>query len=160
MLHSIKQMIADESEHKQRKMIILDELSFFADSSLLPILAAARSFGYQVILASQSIADLRKVSPEFADALLENCNQYTTLRLNNSEDAETMSAIFGTYDSIETTFKTAHMMLDSAGAGTKKVVREFKVHPDTIKTLPNLRAVYYGKTTGVLQEIKIPFVQV
>ena len=61
------------------------------------------------------------------------------MRLNSAADAETMANIIGTKASVETTHKSAGILLDADGAGTKKVVREYKVSPDIDfwKTLAN-----------------------
>lgn len=143
-IHDICNMIASETEPEQPKRIICDEISCYATEKLLGIYSRARSFGFQVIAATQSIADLEKISPEYASVLLENSGQYLVLQLNDAADAERMAKIIGTFEDIETTHKTEGSALE--GSGTKKVVHAFKVPPDTIKELRPLTAVYYNKS--------------
>lgn len=66
-----------------------------------------------------------------------------------------MANIIGTKASVETTHKSAGILLDADGAGTKKVVQEYKVSPDTIKELPPLHAILYDKQEpGQHQNVK------
>ena len=82
------------------------------------------------------------------------------MRLNSAADAETMANIIGTKASVETTHKSAGILLDADGAGTKKVVREYKVSPDTIKELPPLHAILYDKQEPAnIKMLKVPFVK-
>ena len=56
--------------------------------------------------------------------------------------------------------KSAGILLDADGAGTKKVVREYKVSPDTIKELPPLHAILYDKQEPVdIKMLKVPFIE-
>lgn len=67
--------------------------------------------------------------------------------------------VIGTYVTVETTHKSSGAILDPGGAGTKKLIHEFKVPPDVIKELPSLTAIYYDKQhTDRIQIIKIPFI--
>ena len=125
----------------------------------MPIFAQARSQGYQIIVATQSIADLSAVSETFAERVLENCGQYVVLRLNAAQDAEMMANIIGTAETVETTHKSSGTLLDAGGAGSKKVVREYKVSPDIIKELPPLQAIIYDKQdVEHIKLLEVPFV--
>ena len=153
-------MIATQCPDGWRRLIIMDELGAYATEQLMPIFAQARSQGFQIIVATQSIADLSAVSESFAERVLENCGQYVVMRLNSATDAETMANIIGTKASVETTHKSAGILLDADGAGTKKVVREYKVSPDTIKELPPLHAILYDKQEPAnIKMLKVPFVE-
>ena len=128
--------------------------------ALLPLFSQARSYGYQVIISTQSIADLENISETFAERLLENCGQYLVLQLNSSKDAETMANIIGTRRVIETTRKSSGSMLDSSAAGTKKVVHEYKCPVDDLKELRPLQAIYYNKhTPDIVCKVTIPFIR-
>ena len=57
--------------------------------------------------------------------------------------------------------KSAGILLDADGAGTKKVVREYKVSPDMIKELPPLYAILYDKQEPAnIKMLKVPFVEI
>lgn len=159
-IHDVRHMIATQRPDGWRRVIIMDELGAYATEQLMPIFAQARSQGFQIIVATQSIADLSAVSESFAERVLENCGQYVVMRLNSAADAETMANIIGTKASVETTHKSAGILLDADGAGTKKVVREYKVSPDTIKELPPLHAILYDKQEPAnIKMLKVPFVE-
>jgi conjugal transfer pilus assembly protein TraD len=159
-IHDVRHMIATQRPDGWRRVLIMDELGAYATEQLMPIFAQARSQGFQIIVATQSIADLSAVSESFAERVLENCGQYIVMRLNSAADAETMANIIGTKASVETTHKSAGILLDADGAGTKKVVREYKVSPDMIKELPPLHAILYDKQEPAdIKMLKVPFVE-
>lgn len=158
-INDIRHLIATERRMDWPKRIILDELGAYATEQLMPIFSQARSFGYQIVVATQSIADLSAVSESFAERVLENCGQYAVFRLNSAQDAETMANIVGTREIVETTHKSSGAYLDAGGAGTKKIVHEYKVSPDLIKELPPLQAILYDKEDiGHVKLLKVPFV--
>ena len=158
-INDIRHLIANDRPNGDRKIIILDELGAYATEQLMPIFAQARSQGYQIIVATQSIADLSAVSETFAERVLENCGQYVVLRLNAAQDAEMMANIIGTAETVETTHKSSGTLLDAGGAGSKKVVREYKVSPDMIKELPPLQAIIYDKQdVEHIKLLEVPFI--
>lgn len=141
----IRNIISSEKHPEQKKRIVMDELSAYASEQILPLFNQSRAYGYQVIVATQSIADIRAVSEDFSERILENCGQYGVLQLNSSEDAEEMAKLIGTRLVIETTRKSQGAFLDSAATGSKKIVNQFKVSPDAIKELRPLEVVLYNK---------------
>ena len=147
-----------EYDFSQEKDVILDELGSFATEQLLPICAQARSYGYQLIVASQSIADLEAVSDTFTERLMENCGQYCVLQLNSAKDAEFMSNLFGTFVTTETTYVSLDQRLGDGVKGTKRLVHEYRISPDEIKGIPPLTAFFYDKRRpDVVYKVKVPF---
>lgn len=118
--NDMRNVISCEKEPGQRKRIIMDELSAYASEQILPLFSQSRAYGYQMIVATQSIADIKAVSDSYAERILENCGQYGILQLNDSGDAETMAKIIGTRSVIETTRKSQGDLLDGSSAGSKK----------------------------------------
>ena len=141
----IRNVISSEKNPEQTKRVVMDELSAYASEQILPLFNQSRAYGYQIIVATQSIADIRAISDDFAERILENCGQYGVLQLNSATDAEVMAKIIGTRAVIETTRKSQGDFLDKAAAGSKKVVNQFKVSPDEIKELRPLEAIFYSK---------------
>ena len=153
-------MISVEADFNQEKDVILDELGSFATEQLLPICAQARSYGYQLIVASQSIADLEAVSDTFTERLMENCGQYCVLQLNSAKDAEFMSNLFGTFVTTETTYVSLDQRLGDGVKGTKRLVHEYRISPDEIKGIPPLTAFFYNKRRpDVVYKVKVPFTE-
>lgn len=159
VIGDLRHIIATETNMDAKKRIIMDELGAYATESLLPLFSQARSYGYQIIISTQSIADLDNISETYSERLLENCGQYLALQLNSSKDAETMANIIGTRRAIETTRKSSGVLLDSSGAGTKKVVHEYKCPVDDLKELRPLQAIYYNKRTpDVVYKVQLDFI--
>lgn len=127
------------------KRIVMDELSTYVTSQIMPLFSQSRSFGYQMVVATQSIADLDEISPVFAERIMENCGQYGILQLNSANDAERISLIIGTVMTVETTRKSTGVQLHYSADGSKKVVNAFKVTPDNIKELKPLEVLFYDK---------------
>lgn len=160
-ISDIRHIISAEIDMETKKRVIMDELGSFATEQIMPLFSQARSYGYQIIIATQSIADLDAVSETFSERVLENCGQYAVMQLNSAQDAEKMANILGTYYSVETTRKSIGQLLDPSGTGTKKVVHEYKVPPDYIKELQPLNVVYYNKRQpNTVNLIKVPFIEV
>lgn len=154
----LRHVISVEADLCQEKDVILDELGSFATEQLLPICAQARSYGYQLIVANQSIADLEAVSDTFTERLMENCGQYCVLQLNSAKDAEFMSNLFGTFVTTETTYVSLDQRLGDGVKGTKRLVHEYRISPDEIKGIPPLTAFFYDKRRpDVVYKVKVPF---
>lgn len=156
----LRHVISVEADFNQEKDVILDELGSFATEQLLPICAQARSYGYQLIVASQSIADLEAVSDTFTERLMENCGQYCVLQLNSAKDAEFMANLFGTFTTTETTYVSLDQRLGDGVKGTKRLVHEYRISPDEIKGIPPLTAFFYNKRrSDVVYKVKVPFTE-
>lgn len=150
--------IVARSTDEEKKRIIMDEISTYATKDMDTLFSQSRSFNYQMIVATQSISDLEKVDPTFAETVLENCNQYGILRLNTPKDAEHMSNVIGTKMAVETTRKSTGMHLHYTADGSKKVVNEYKIPPDKIKELKKLELLFYNKDEpDVVKKIKLKY---
>lgn len=123
--------------------LFMDEFSAVVNSSVLSILSRARSSGSSLHLFSQSVSDIKQISPEFLGAVLDNITTYYIYRQNNPESAEELAAVIGT----EITTKLTAVASDAknTGLGTHRATREYRIHPDTIKTLKNNECIRYDK---------------
>lgn len=129
---------------KRRCKVFLDELGYYCNETLEVCFAQARSTNYQLICSFQNLAQLKKVSENFKDIIIGNCNAFAIMRVNGS-DAEEMASIFGTYNTVDTTRKSAAADLDDADAGSKRNVNKFRVAPDRIRDLKSLTVIYINK---------------
>lgn len=143
-INDMRHIVVNSTE-AGNKRIVMDELATYVTKQIMPLFSQSRSYGYQLIVATQSIADLDEISPVFSERLMENCGQYGILQLNSAEDAERISKIIGTTISIETTRKSTGMHLHYSADGSKKVVNAFKIPPDMIKELQALQVLFYDK---------------
>lgn len=116
--------------------VLFDEFNIFASHETIDLINKSRSAGFEALLSFQSLADIDKL--EAGEALrrqiIQNCNSIIVQRQNDSRDAEELSALFGT---VETTDHTYIEMKGSAevGAGSVRLVHEYRVPPDSIKEL-------------------------
>ena len=79
--------------------------------------------------------------------------------IRKSQKLITRTNIIGTAETVETTHKSSGTLLDAGGAGSKKVVREYKVSPDMIKELPPLQAIIYDKQdVEHIKLLEVPFI--
>ncbi|MEN9549083.1 MAG: hypothetical protein RIR12_1674 [Bacteroidota bacterium] len=135
---------------KKKVLIVLDEYSVFAGEQSLNLINQGREFGSHLIVAMQSLTDL----PFPAESLLTNANMLIAHRVNSDESAETLAGYFGTVKSIQLTSKISSRNVDSF-EGSMRSTREFRVHPDDIKTLERGEAVISIKDKHVIEKVKI-----
>lgn len=143
-INDMRHIVANDTDGLEKR-IVMDELSTYVTSQIMPLFSQSRSRGYQLVVATQSIADLDEISPVFAERVMENCGQYGILQLNSANDAERISMIIGTTMTVETTRKSTGMQLHHTADGSKKVVNAFKITPDRIKELKPLEVLFYDK---------------
>ena len=143
-INDMRHIVVNSTE-AGKKRIVMDELATYVTKQIMPLFSQSRSYDYQLIVATQSIADLDEISPVFSERVMENCGQYGILQLNSADDAERISKIIGTTISIETTRKSTGMHLHYSADGSKKVVNSFKIPPDMIKELKTLQVLFYDK---------------
>ena len=129
---------------KKRCKVFLDELGYYCNDTLKACFAQARSTNYQFICSFQTLADLKEVSENFKDIIIQNCNAFAIGRVNG-KDAEEIASIFGTYNTVDTTRKSAAADLDDADAGSKRNVNKFRVAPDRLRNLKSLTIIYVNK---------------
>lgn len=121
----------------------MDEFSAIVNSSVLSILSRARSSGSSLHLFTQSANDLKNISPEFLGSCLDNITTYYIYRQNDPTSSEELAAVIGT--EITTKLTSVSMDARNAGLGTHRATREYRIHPDIIKTLKNNECIRYDK---------------
>ena len=136
---------------------VFDEFSVFAGEQVLNIINMGRSAGIHAVLATQSVADLGRATPEtpdhFTRQVFSSCNNYLVHRLNAPEDATLVAELIGTRDGIEHTAQIDGM--GATGVGSVRRAKNFLIHPDIIKQLPRGEAVFVNKNVGIVQQIKV-----
>ena len=147
-----------KAEAERRPMYaIFDEFSVFAGEQVLNVINMGRSAGVHAVLATQSVADLGRATPETPDhfirQVVSSCNNYLVHRLNAPEDAKMVAELIGTKDGIEHTAQIDGM--GATGLGSVHRAKTFIVHPDEIKQLPRGQAIFVNKTIGTIQRVKV-----
>ncbi len=136
---------------------VFDEFSVFAGEQVLNIINMGRSAGIHAVLATQSVADLGRATPDtpdhFTRQIFSSCNNYLVHRMNAPEDATLVAELIGTRDGIEHTAQIDGM--GATGVGSVRRAKNFLIHPDIIKQLPKGEAVFVNKNVGIVQQIKV-----
>lgn len=133
-------------------VVALDEFSGLDGDQIAGLFQRARSAGMSLMLATQELADLRRVAEGFDEQIVGNVEWILAGRQNNPSSAETVAAIAGTDEVWIHTFQTDDNAFRSnapfgreSGMGTRHRGREFVVSPDAIKALPVGRMVLIEK---------------
>ena len=138
-------------------LMVFDEFSVFSGDQVLNIINMGRSFGAYTILATQSLADIsRGVTADgasFVDQLLGSINTYLVHRVNAPSDAEKLAGLIGTLEVTAFTEQTVGRI--ATGAASAREARDFRVHPDTLKSLPNQEAWLFEKSKHRIENILV-----
>jgi hypothetical protein len=133
-------------------LVVFDEFGVFAGEQILNFINQGRSFGANAILTAQSLADIGRSlggteGRDFVKQVLANVNTYIAHRLNEPDDAKTLAELAGTRPSHISSWQTGPDN-EATGMGNVHPGREFRIHPDQVKALPNHTAVILDKTAG------------
>lgn len=149
-----KKAVSKMFQDDKRYFFVCDEISVYASKSLIDLVNKSRSAGVTCILATQSLADLVAAAGEaFKHQVIENCNNYIVMRQNSYADAEEWAKTIGTKEQMQMTFQMTQS--EATGLGSARMVRGFKIHPDTIKDFGVGEAVYLSRDNGIFERIKI-----
>lgn len=129
-------------------LVAIDEFSAIDADNLLGLLARAREAGISVLLSTQELADLERLSDGFKDQVLGNTAILIAHRQNVPDSAELIARMIGTHPVWKPTHQIdSHTVFGSykTGRGTIREVEEFRIHPNKIKELPTGKAVLITK---------------
>ncbi len=130
--------------------ILVDEFGAFGGDHVVGLFQRARSVRLSLTLATQELADLRRIDPAFQDQVIGNVEAVIAHRQNVPESAELVAELAGTREVWIHTFQTDQALghasdVFPAERGTKRRGHEFYVAPDTIKQLAVGEAVVITK---------------
>ena len=134
-----------EKTQDERKLILMDEISYYINEMTLPMFNLSRSAGYQCYMATQSFSDLSSswLDSNFQNQMLASANQIGIMRQNTPDDAELAAKIADVADVIELTKRVHGIDYDSTGS--QKAVEQFIARPTLIKNLKSGEMVYISK---------------
>jgi hypothetical protein len=139
-------------------LVVIDEFSALEGEHVLALLARARSARLGVVISTQELSDLERVAVGFSDQVLGNTAVKVIHRQDVPESAERLASLAGTTKTWQETFQTDYQLQNAlnlllhdglSGRGTRKLVDEFRVHPNRFKNLPTGHAIVIRKTHGV-----------
>jgi|APSaa5957512535_1039671.scaffolds.fasta_scaffold11558_3 hypothetical protein len=133
-----------KEKFKEYHLFIDEPFSVNITDGIKTLLAQARSTNTSVHIATQAPSDANQYQTNMLDVISNNINHLYIHRLNNPADAEFVAESVGTKQGYEITMQVDR---ESSGEsrGTSKIVNEFKIHPETIKSLPTGKAVIVDK---------------
>ena len=133
----------ERAELARPALVAVDEFSGLAGDQIAGLFQRARSAGISLLMATQELADLRRVDEGFDEQIVGNVEYLLAGRQNNPDSAETVAAIAGTEEVWVHTFQTEDRFRAKrerpfpreSGVGTKHRGREFHISPDEVKRL-------------------------
>lgn len=117
--------------------LIIDEFASFAMPEFIEFMDRSRGAGIGIVIAHQSRADLREISPEFQERVEANSNTVIISGKQSPEDAEFYASMLGTKTVKKETIQVKDELFFETPTGVKSVrdVEEFIVHPNELKDL-------------------------
>jgi hypothetical protein len=132
--------------------IVLDEVKYHLSRPALEGLGAARDKGVHLVLAHQSIGDLRDCPKDLnpdavVDAVVENCRIKICYRLLNPVTAEWFAAMSGTIQADDETRKVRRNIAQSETVMPERSIKQterYFIDVNMLLNLPNAVGVIYG----------------
>jgi len=118
--------------------VVIDEFSDMASEDFIGFLDRARSSKIGVTVAHQELSDLSRISPEFANRLMNSTSTLFAFLQKLPTSSELISGICGTRKTKEVTEQAKSNWLfgdEKTGMKSIKEVDEFVIHPNTIRSL-------------------------
>lgn len=135
-----------------------DEFSSY--TAAIPIIkslyARARSANVIMTLATQSCSDIIGLGGGWFHSLCDTADRFVVFRQNSAEAAEAAAGIFGTEQHVTSTSRTSEFMF--TGESSNTVDRQFKVHPDIIRSLETNHGIMLDKKKNEIIFFKNKFV--
>ncbi|MET0513376.1 MAG: TraM recognition domain-containing protein [Thermoleophilaceae bacterium] len=154
--------IEAESAERRPAVVAVDEFSGLDGDQVAGLFQRARSAGLSLMLATQELADLRRVDEGFDEQVLGNVEWVLAGRQNNPASAELVAGLAGTEEVWVHTFQTDDVALRGrapfpreSGMGTKHRGREYVVSPDEIKALGVGRMVLVEKNPHRVETVDV-----
>gem|GEM_PF-1937836 len=114
--------------------VFLDEFYNLAYPRFIDFINKCREAKINLFLAHQSLGDLRGVSVEFLEQVMNTASNKIILRVNDPDTAESFSRQFGT--ELDKNHRVESFQSDGTAAGYSKApVEMFRFHPNLIKEL-------------------------
>jgi energy-coupling factor transporter ATP-binding protein EcfA2 len=149
-LQSVAGFLEANPSLRKPTAILVDEFGAFGADHIIGLFQRARSVWLSLTVATQELADLRRIDPAFQDQVIGNVETVIAHSQNVPDSAELVAKIAGTREVWIHTFQTDQAITNApdlvpSGLGTKRLGQEFYVAPDTIKQLAVGEAVVITK---------------
>ncbi len=148
LMKEVGHIYDSRSELSENMSVVIDEFASFATPDFINFLDKARGAGVELMLAHQSMSDLKEISDNFGTRILENTASKVIFNTQSPSDAEMFAGIVGTYEGTEDTvqvdkggFFGALFEANETGMGSRRRVERFNIHPNVFKNLRQGEAV-------------------
>ena len=150
----IQNGFSQEVIETQKVSIFVDEFVTVVDDIFTDLINKVRSANFRVVLATQSISDLDRVSSSFADSILSNCFSKCSFGIKNINDSERFAVLIGTKKSSKKTKQTKSGTISdrSTGMGSERETDEFIVHPNKFRELDKYKGYIVTSFEGLTVE--------
>jgi type IV secretory pathway TraG/TraD family ATPase VirD4 len=147
LIAAVGHRFADGPREHPQATVAIDEFSALGGDQVLGLLARGRGAGASVLLATQELADLDRAGRGFRDQVLGNTAVKIVHRQDVPSSADTIAHMAGTVKRWEETRQIGGLMYGGyrMGAGTRRQVEPFAIHPNEIKSLRTGEAVVLVK---------------
>ncbi|MEO8271081.1 MAG: TraM recognition domain-containing protein, partial [Aureliella sp.] len=129
------------AQRKIRVQVVIDEFQRMISDNLDIVFQQARSLNIGMMIANQSMGDLRNAGPVLLSAIEGNCAIRQWLSVNTADDIEHLTKLFGSY-------KKVHEKVTESPRG-RSVSRELKNEPRI--TTNNLQQISDDPFLSVVQ---------
>ncbi len=132
----LAEKLADRYQNIPKKpfRVFLDEFYNLAYPKFIDFINKCREARVNLFLAHQSLGDLKGVSMEFLEQVMNTASNKIILRVNDPDTAEAFARQFGTER--DTDYKVESFGADGLMSGySKPQVEKFRFHPNLIKEL-------------------------
>lgn len=118
--------------------VVVDEFSDMASEDFIGFLDRARSSKIGVVVAHQELADLSRISPQFASRLMNSTSTLFAFLQKLPASSELIAGISGTRKAKEVTEQAKSNWLfgdEKTGMKSIKEVDEYVIHPNVVRSL-------------------------
>ncbi len=140
--------------------VVYDEFTSYVSAlpTVRSIYARCRSAEVSLTLATQSASDIIGLGAGWFDSIINTCDRFIVFRQNGQESPEACANLFGTELHVTTTARSSDF--DFTGEASNTADRQFIIHPDVIRNLPNNQGILYDKKKNVLAFFKNRFITI
>ena len=148
-LNSVAGMVQDGQLARRFCPVVIDEFAAFATPNFIDLLNKARSAGLAITVSHQSMrGDFAAAKAGYAEQIAASTNIKICLAQNETQDAEYVAGLGGTYKTLKHTDQTERMVIlgeQPTGLGSVREVDEYCVSPNLVRRLPQGEAVVIVK---------------
>lgn len=161
----VNHLVTRRSKENDPVYVFLDEFGRFANEETIDVVSLSRSANFRGFIATQTLGDIEKVEPGFADRIIGNTNTYFVGLSNDEFTVQKFANTFGTYDDIDITYQIEKWGGDinrldrKADMGTVRNVKVYDVDPDKFRNNTNGVFAVKRKAVSEVERAKIVYMR-